>query len=52
MDPFFRHGLVLDAMREPAFKGEPVLSQAQSYHNFQQTPMLLAFRLRHKSDQI
>ncbi|KAF2167751.1 hypothetical protein M409DRAFT_53722 [Zasmidium cellare ATCC 36951] len=47
MDPFFRNGLVLDAMREPAFKGEPVPSQAQNYHNFQQTPMLLAFRLRH-----
>ncbi|KAI5356972.1 Putative S-adenosyl-L-methionine-dependent methyltransferase [Septoria linicola] len=47
LDPFFRNGLVLDAMREPAFEGEPVLAQAQSYHNFQQTPMLLAFRLRH-----
>ncbi|KAF2211020.1 hypothetical protein CERZMDRAFT_85600 [Cercospora zeae-maydis SCOH1-5] len=46
MDPFFKQGLVLDAMREPAFKGEPVLAQAQSYHNFQQTPMLLAFRLK------
>ncbi|CZT16049.1 uncharacterized protein RCC_01889 [Ramularia collo-cygni] len=45
--PFFNNKLVLDAMREPAFKGDPVPSQAQSYHNFQQTPMLLAFRLRH-----
>ncbi|KXS94941.1 hypothetical protein AC578_6137 [Pseudocercospora eumusae] len=49
MDPFFRNQLVLDGMREPAFEGRPVLSQAQSYHNFQQTPMLLAFRLRHVS---
>ncbi|KXT12529.1 hypothetical protein AC579_10360 [Pseudocercospora musae] len=49
MDPFFRNQLVLDGMREPAFEGKPVLSQAQSYHNFQQTPMLLAFRLRHVS---
>ncbi|KAM3421810.1 Ubiquinone biosynthesis O-methyltransferase [Cercospora zeina] len=46
MEPFFKQGLVLDAMREPAFHGEPVLAQAQSYHNFQQTPMLLAFRLK------
>ncbi|CAK4031898.1 S-adenosyl-L-methionine-dependent methyltransferase [Lecanosticta acicola] len=47
MQPFFDNKLVLDAMREPAFQGQPVLQQAQSYHNFQQTPMLLAFRLRH-----
>lgn len=47
LEPFFRNGLVLDAMREPAFTGEPDIKQAQSYHNFQQTPMLLAFRLRH-----
>ncbi|KAF2158488.1 hypothetical protein M409DRAFT_61622 [Zasmidium cellare ATCC 36951] len=47
MDPFFRNGLVLDAMREPAFKGDPMPSQAQNYHNFQQTPMLVAIRLRH-----
>jgi len=47
LEPFFNNGLVLDAMREPAFKGEPDIKQAQSYHNFQQTPMLLAFRLRH-----
>ncbi|KAI8311366.1 hypothetical protein K4K61_012195 [Colletotrichum sp. SAR11_59] len=51
MEPFFKNGLVLDAMREPAFEGAPQPQQAQSYHNFQQTPMLLAFRLRHK-DQI
>lgn len=49
MQPFFDNNLVLDAMREPAFEGEPVLQQAQSYHNFQQTPMLLAFRLRHSN---
>ncbi|KAK5115686.1 hypothetical protein LTR62_000775 [Meristemomyces frigidus] len=48
LDPFFRNGLVLDAMREPAFKTEGGdLVHAQSYHNFPQTPMLLAFRLRH-----
>ncbi|PPJ56792.1 hypothetical protein CBER1_05976 [Cercospora berteroae] len=46
LEPFFKQGLVLDAMREPAFQGDPVLAQAQSYHNFQQTPMLLAFRLK------
>jgi hypothetical protein len=36
-------------MREPAFKtegGDP--AHAQSYHNFPQTPMLLAFRLKHR----
>lgn len=48
MEPFFRNNLMLDAMREPAFSGEPNLSQAQSYHNFKQTPMLLAFRLVHR----
>ncbi|EME76917.1 uncharacterized protein MYCFIDRAFT_147438, partial [Pseudocercospora fijiensis CIRAD86] len=47
MEPFFRCGLVLDGIREPAFEGDPIPSQAQSYHNFQQTPMLLAYRLRH-----
>ncbi|KAF7195355.1 Ubiquinone biosynthesis O-methyltransferase [Pseudocercospora fuligena] len=47
MEPFFRCGLVLDGLREPAFEGERIPSQAQSYHNFQQTPMLLAYRLRH-----
>jgi len=46
LDPFFRNGLVMDAMREPAFSGALDSSQAQSYHNFQQFPMLLAFRLR------
>jgi len=49
LDPFFRAGLVMDAMREPAFEtkgGDP--EHPQSYHNFPQTPMLLAFRLKHK----
>ncbi|UJO19905.1 Ubiquinone biosynthesis O-methyltransferase [Fulvia fulva] len=46
IEPFFQNGLILDAMREPAFEGEPMPSQAQNYHNFQQTPMLLGFRLR------
>ena len=47
---FFEAGLVMDAMREPAFKtvgGDP--EHVQSYHNFPQTPMLLAFRLKHRS---
>lgn len=47
MDPFFRNGLIVDAIREPGFKGDPKPQQAQNYHNFQDTPMLLAFRLRH-----
>ncbi len=44
--PFFAAGMVLDGMTEPVFKddGDPV--QLQSYHNFPQHPMLLAFRLR------
>jgi len=49
LEPFFRAGLVMDAMREPAFAtqgGDP--EHAQSYHNFPQTPMLLAFRLKHR----
>ncbi|KAK5733833.1 hypothetical protein LTR17_009385 [Elasticomyces elasticus] len=49
LDPFFRNGLVMDAMREPAFEtkgGDP--EHPQSYHNFPQTPMLLAFRLKHR----
>ncbi|KAI0127476.1 S-adenosyl-L-methionine-dependent methyltransferase [Xylariales sp. AK1849] len=46
MDPFFRNGLVMDAMREPGFTGSSNPSQLQSYHNFGQFPMLLAFRLR------
>ena len=50
LQPFFAADLVMDAMREPAFAtkgGDP--EHAQSYHNFPQTPMLLAFRLRHRS---
>ncbi|KAH6656318.1 S-adenosyl-L-methionine-dependent methyltransferase [Truncatella angustata] len=49
LEPFLQSGMVLDAMREPGFKGEPngeQAAQAQNYHNFQQFPMLLAFRLR------
>ncbi|KAK5716894.1 hypothetical protein LTR17_016266 [Elasticomyces elasticus] len=49
LDPFFRNGLVMDAMREPAFKTEGGDHEhPQSYHNFPQTPMLLAFRLKHR----
>lgn len=47
MEPFFKNKLVLDAMREPAFEGQPDIKQAQSYSNFQQTPVLLGFRLLH-----
>ena len=36
----------MDAMREPGFEGDGDPSQLQSYHNFGQFPMLLAFRLR------
>ncbi|KAK5704094.1 hypothetical protein LTR97_003107 [Elasticomyces elasticus] len=47
LEPFFKNGLVMDAMREPAFKAEGRdLDHPQSYHNFPQTPMLLAFRLK------
>ncbi|KAF7195315.1 Ubiquinone/menaquinone biosynthesis C-methyltransferase UbiE [Pseudocercospora fuligena] len=55
LEPFFKNDLMLDAMREPAFRGEPrdlPVGQANhniSYHNFTQTPMLLAFRLVHRS---
>ena len=48
LEPFFRNGLVLDALREPAFNtegGDP--AHPHSYHNFPQTPMLLAVRLKH-----
>ncbi|KAI8631759.1 S-adenosyl-L-methionine-dependent methyltransferase [Xylariaceae sp. FL1651] len=34
LDPFFRAGLVMDAMREPGFSGSNDLSQLQPYHNF------------------
>lgn len=52
LEPFFQNGLVMDAMREPAFQtegGDP--AHAQSYHNFPQTPMLLAFRLKHAGEK-
>ncbi|TLD09892.1 hypothetical protein PgNI_05867 [Pyricularia grisea] len=45
LDPFFRNGLVMDAMREPGFAGSSDPFQLQSYHNFVQFPMVLAFRL-------
>ncbi|KAK2773510.1 methyltransferase type 11 [Colletotrichum kahawae] len=50
LEPFFRNGLVMDAMREPGFTGpddpsQLQSSQLQSYHNFGQFPMLLTFRL-------
>ncbi|KAK0948187.1 hypothetical protein LTR48_000624 [Friedmanniomyces endolithicus] len=49
LEPFFKNGLVMDAMREPAFKTEGGdMEHPQSYHNFPQTPMLLAFRLKHR----
>ncbi|KAL3294194.1 S-adenosyl-L-methionine-dependent methyltransferase [Colletotrichum asianum] len=46
LNPFFRNGLLMDAMREPGFTGSDDPSQLQSYYNFGQFPMLLAFRLR------
>ncbi|KAK5151264.1 hypothetical protein LTS14_009434 [Recurvomyces mirabilis] len=48
LTPFFENGMVLDAMREPAFETQGGDKEhPQSYHNFPQTPMLLAFRLKH-----
>ena len=47
---FFRAGLVMDAMEEPAFTeadGDPERLEAQA--NFPQLPFLLAFRLRRLS---
>ncbi|KAF2098952.1 hypothetical protein NA57DRAFT_56585 [Rhizodiscina lignyota] len=45
--PFFATGkLTLDGFKELAFQHEPDRAQIQSYHNFPQFPMLIAFRLR------
>ena len=46
LQPFFAAGMVLDGMKEPVFDDGPDEKQLQSYHNFPQHPMLLAFRLR------
>ena len=45
---FFKNGLVVDEMMEPAFEtegGDP--AHPHSYHNFPQIPMPLAVRLKH-----
>ncbi|KAF2771082.1 S-adenosyl-L-methionine-dependent methyltransferase [Teratosphaeria nubilosa] len=47
LDPFFRAGLSMDMMREETFQTAGDREHPQSYHNFDQIPMLLAFRLRH-----
>ncbi|KYG40864.1 hypothetical protein M433DRAFT_77093 [Acidomyces richmondensis BFW] len=50
---FAKAGFVPNCIREPAFStkgGDPV--HAQSYHNFPQTPMLMAFRLKYIPEQI
>ncbi|KAH9843268.1 S-adenosyl-L-methionine-dependent methyltransferase [Teratosphaeria destructans] len=47
LDPFFRAGLSMDMMREETFRTAGDREHPQSYHNFDQIPMLLAFRLRH-----
>lgn len=46
MMPFFRQGMAMDGFKELAFQHEPDRTQIQSYHNFPQFPMLVAFRMR------
>ncbi len=45
--PFFATGkLALDGFKELAFQHDPDRAQLQSYHNFPQFPMLVAFRMK------
>ena len=47
ISPFLHSGeLMMDRIKELAFEHEPDAKQIQSYHNFPQFPMLVAFRLR------
>ncbi|KAK7921265.1 hypothetical protein PG985_009287 [Apiospora marii] len=43
---FFREGLVMDAIEEPAFTEADKVESIESHTNFTQLPALLAFRLR------
>jgi len=46
-DPFFKAGLFLDGLEEPAFPAlkEPT-DRIQSWANFPQIPFILAFRFK------
>ncbi|KAK7948104.1 uncharacterized protein PG986_008990 [Apiospora aurea] len=47
---FFREGLVMDAIEEPAFtEADGVKERVEAHSNFTQLPALLAFRLRRSS---
>ncbi|KAK8862574.1 S-adenosyl-L-methionine-dependent methyltransferase [Apiospora arundinis] len=47
---FFRQGLVMDAIEEPAFKeADGVKDRIEAHSNYTQLPALLAFRLRRSS---
>ena len=47
---FFKAGLVMDAMEEPAFtEADAVPESLEAQANFPQLPFLLAFRLRRSS---
>lgn len=44
---FFKAGLVMDAMEEPAFaEHHAVEGRKESHSNFTQIPQILSFRLR------
>ena len=44
---FFRHGLVMDAMEEPAFtEADADEARVEASCNYTQLPAILAFRMR------
>jgi len=50
--PFFRAGLVLDALEEPAFtEADSIDERVEATSNYTQIPPILSFRMRLASDE-